>query len=98
MAVGLPADAVGRPSPGFGARDDLAHALGLPLVGGADDDPVSDMRFHDASWRTVLPFGVAVLAVLGSTFTPVPELITAGVCILLLIVEVRFAGLVSAEE
>ncbi|SDS30165.1 low temperature requirement protein A [Microlunatus soli] len=59
---------------------------------------VLHLRFHDASWRTVVPFAVAVVAVLGSTFTPVPELITAVICIVLLIIEVRFAGLVNTAE
>ena len=46
MPVGVPADPVGRPSARFRTLDDLAHALGLPLVGGAHDDAVSDMSFH----------------------------------------------------
>lgn len=59
------------------------------------------LRFHDATVRTVVPFAVAVLAVLASTFTAAPEAITAVVCILLLIFEVRFAalsGIGTADE
>lgn len=51
------------------------------------------VREHDRSIRTAAPFGVAVLAVLVSTFTPYPELITGVLCALLLAVEIRLASL-----
>ena len=51
------------------------------------------LREHDRSVRTAWPFGVAVLAVLTSTLTPYPELITGVVCGLLLAAEIRVAGL-----
>jgi len=43
---------------------------------------------------TALPFTVAVLLVLAATLTPVPELAAGLVCVALLAVEVRAAGLV----
>ena len=46
VPVGLPPHAIGRASPGFVALHDLADALRFPLVGGVDDDAISDMRFH----------------------------------------------------
>ena len=46
MPVGLPPHAVGRPTAGLVALDDLADPLRLSLVGGVDDDPVPDMSFH----------------------------------------------------
>lgn len=51
------------------------------------------LRHHQQSWRTAIPFGLAIIALLAAIFTPYPELFAAGICILLLIVEVRFAGL-----
>jgi low temperature requirement protein LtrA len=59
---------------------------------------VLHLRFHDTSWRTVAPFGTAVAAVLASTFAPYTEVITAAVCVLLVIVEVRVASLVGSPD
>lgn len=56
------------------------------------------LRFHDATARTVVPFAAAVIIVLASTFTPIPEVITALTCIVLLIIEVRVAGMINTAE
>jgi low temperature requirement protein LtrA len=55
------------------------------------------LRLHDASWRTVVPFGGAVLLTLAATLVPATELVVAGVCVLLVIIEVPLAGLVRTE-
>lgn len=55
------------------------------------------LREHDRSVRTVVPFGVAVVMVLVSTLTPYPELITGFTCALLLAVEIRVAGLIPGS-
>ena len=47
------------------ALDHLSSALGFPLVGGVDDDPIADMRFHGGLpdgcsavvWLTACPSG-----------------------------------------
>ncbi|HEY9290325.1 MAG TPA: low temperature requirement protein A, partial [Microlunatus sp.] len=59
---------------------------------------VLHLRYHDSSWRTLLPFGSAILIILAGTFTPVPELVAAAACVALLIIEVRVAHLVGTEE
>ncbi len=51
------------------------------------------LRGHDPSIRTVLPFGLAVVAVLAATFTPYPELLSGLICALLLAVEIGVARL-----
>jgi low temperature requirement protein LtrA len=56
------------------------------------------LRFHDSSWRTIVPFGTAILGVFGATFTPYPEVIAAAICVLLVIVEVRLASLVGGGD
>ncbi len=56
------------------------------------------LRRHDSSLRTVGPFGLAIPAVLASTFSPFPELIVGLVCALLLAVEIRVAGLAPGEQ
>lgn len=56
------------------------------------------LRFHDSSWRTGLPFAVAIGLSLLATVLPVPELIVAGVVVLLLIVEIPLAGLAASTE
>lgn len=50
------------------------------------------LRGHDPSVRTALPFGVAVVLVLSGTLTPVPELVAGVVVAVLLAVEVRLAA------
>ena len=50
------------------------------------------LRGHDASARTAVPFGLAVLLVLAGTLTPVPELVAGLVVAALLVVEVRLAA------
>ncbi len=52
---------------------------------------VVHLRPHDPSFRTLLPFCGAIALILAATFTPVPELVTGGVCALLLTVELRLA-------
>ena len=56
------------------------------------------LRYHDASRRTLLPFAAAILIILAGTFTPVPELVAAAACVVLLIIEVRVAGLVDSGD
>ncbi len=56
------------------------------------------LRRHDPSPRTAVPFLGAVLLLIGTTFTPVPELLTGVICALLVVVEVRLAGLVAASD
>ncbi|MGI8457007.1 MAG: hypothetical protein ACR2LI_02680 [Propionibacteriaceae bacterium] len=56
------------------------------------------LRRHDPSPRTAAPFLGAVLLLLGATFTPVPELATGVICALLVVVEVRLAGLLPAAD
>jgi low temperature requirement protein LtrA len=51
------------------------------------------LRQDTGRFRTAVPFGLAVLLILASTMTPVPELLTGVVCVALLAVEVRAAGL-----
>lgn len=46
VPVALPADAVGRSSPGLVALEYFSDAVHLPLVGGVYDDPVADVSFH----------------------------------------------------
>lgn len=46
VPVPVPADQVGRPSPRFVALEYFSGAVHLPLMGGANKDPVSDMSFH----------------------------------------------------
>jgi hypothetical protein len=46
VTIGLPADPVRRAALRLMALQDLADALRFPLVGGVDDDAISDMRFH----------------------------------------------------
>jgi low temperature requirement protein LtrA len=53
------------------------------------------LRRHDASARTAVPFGVAVLLVLAGTLTPVPELCAGLVVAVLLAVEVRLAAVAA---
>lgn len=53
------------------------------------------VRIHDASARTWGPFALVIAAVLGSTWTPRPELAAGVLCALLLAVELR---LTSASE
>lgn len=57
-----------------------------------------NLRHHDAGLRTLVPFAVAVVAILASTFTPYPELLTGVVCALLVAVEVTFAELGPASR
>jgi low temperature requirement protein LtrA len=56
------------------------------------------LRHHDQSWRTIVPFGGAIVALMATIVTPYPELFAAGICIVLLIIEIRLAGLVTTEE
>jgi hypothetical protein len=55
------------------------------------------LRKERPRFRTALPFGLAVVLILAATFTPVPEVVAGLVCVLLLAVEVRAAGLVGGE-
>jgi low temperature requirement protein LtrA len=50
------------------------------------------LRRHDPSTRTAVPFGLAVLLILASTFTAYPEVITGLVLVVLLVIEVRLAA------
>lgn len=47
------------------------------------------VRMHDPGPSTYVPFGVASVLVLAATFTPVPELLTGLVLVVLLVVELR---------
>jgi low temperature requirement protein LtrA len=51
------------------------------------------LRHERPRATTALPFGVAVALVLAATFTPVPEVVTGALCVVLLVVEVRAAGM-----
>jgi low temperature requirement protein LtrA len=95
---------------GLGARVDFwSHQGHVPELASAALVTVSvavllamlwllHIRHHDASWRTSVPFGAAIIALLVATFVPYPELIAAAICIILLVVEIKVARLVSAEE
>lgn len=49
---------------------------------------------HEKPWAaTTVPFGVAVVLVLAATLTPAPELVAGLICVALVAVEVRAAGL-----
>jgi low temperature requirement protein LtrA len=50
------------------------------------------LRGHDPSARIAVPFGLAVLLILASTFTAYPEVITGLVLVVLLVIEVRLAA------
>ncbi|OYD67724.1 hypothetical protein BDB13_1256 [Rhodococcus sp. OK302] len=74
-----------------------AHGDGSALVtGAAVTIPVAvilaalwfiHIRLHDSSTRTLAPFAIAVVVVLGGTFTAVPELVAGLACAALLAVE-----------
>jgi hypothetical protein len=46
VPVAVPADAIGRASPGLVALENFSGAIDLPLVGGVHDDPIADVSFH----------------------------------------------------
>jgi low temperature requirement protein LtrA len=50
------------------------------------------VRPHDATTRTAVPFALAVMAVLASSWSPRPELAAGITCVLLLIAEVRLTS------
>jgi low temperature requirement protein LtrA len=50
------------------------------------------VRMHDSTPRTSGPFGLAVAAVIASTWTPRPELAAGVICVLLLVTEVRLTS------
>src|SRR4051794_41090731 len=54
VPVGLPAHPVRRAAVRLVTLQDLTHPFGLPLVGGVDDDAVSDMSFHGSLRRGVV--------------------------------------------
>lgn len=56
------------------------------------------LRRHDPSARTAVPFGMAVLLVLLGTLTPLPELVAGVVVAVLLVVEVRLAAAQAATH
>lgn len=56
------------------------------------------LRGHDPSLRTAVPFGAAVLLILAGTFIPYPELSTAIVVVILLVVEVSLANSQHAAD
>ncbi|MFY0408015.1 low temperature requirement protein A [Solicola sp. PLA-1-18] len=56
------------------------------------------IRHHDASARTWAPVLLAVAVVLAGTLTPVPELVAGLVCLALLVLELRFGGLLGDAE
>jgi hypothetical protein len=53
------------------------------------------LRHETPRSRTALPFGAAIALILAATFTPLPEVVAGVVCVALLAVEVRAAGLVG---
>ncbi|AXT86188.1 low temperature requirement protein A [Aeromicrobium sp. A1-2] len=50
------------------------------------------IRLHDSSWRTLAPFGSAVVALVAVTFVPYTELWVGLIIVVLLVAEVRLAN------
>lgn len=55
------------------------------------------IRHHDSTPRTLVPFTVAIVAVLAGTFTPVPELVAGLVCAALLASQLVVARTTSSS-
>lgn len=94
---------------GLAARVDYwtGHGDGSALVtGAAVTVPVAvilaalwfiHIRLHDSSARTLAPFAITVVVVLGGTFTAVPELVAGLACAALLAVELVLTEGAKAE-